>query len=194
MTEITINRRKLQAINTRKKILDVSMKLIEEYGFDNVTIDSIITRSSVSVGAFYHYFGSKNEILIEIFKEIDDYYENVVNPNLKMKNSHEQICQFFGYYADFVMGKGLVFIKQLYTTNNKIFTQNERFMPSLLHKLIKEGQVRNEISNESSSEEIRDFLLMFVRGVVFNWCLHDGNFDLRQAVSNDVMRILRIFE
>lgn len=51
---------------TVKKILDVSMKLFLEKGYDHTTLSDIIQVSGLSKGAIYHHFASKAEILIRI--------------------------------------------------------------------------------------------------------------------------------
>lgn len=56
-------KRALQAEATKKKILDVGIQLINEYGYDNVTIDDIVERAGVSKGTFYHHFRHKDYLI-----------------------------------------------------------------------------------------------------------------------------------
>ncbi len=186
-------KRALQSIETRKKIYDVSIELIRERGFDGVTIENISKKAGVSVGAFYHYFDSKADVMYEIFKQIDEYFEKEVAGRLQ-GTPCEKIDAYFGYYAEFIIGQGLEFIQQLYTTKNKLFIKKDRFLWTCLKGLIEEGQRSHEITAAVDSEEIMDFVFIFVRGVVFDWCLHDGSYDLRETLLKDVKRILTIFE
>lgn len=48
---------------TVNRILDVSMKLFLEKGFDHTTIQDIVDNLDVTKGAIYHHFKSKEEIL-----------------------------------------------------------------------------------------------------------------------------------
>lgn len=57
---------------TVKKILDVSMKLFLEKGYDHTTLSDIIQVSGLSKGAIYHHFASKAEILIRICDRIGE--------------------------------------------------------------------------------------------------------------------------
>lgn len=54
-----MNSRAKKALETRQRILDVGVALIEERGYSNVSIEDIVQASGVSVGTFYHYFDSK---------------------------------------------------------------------------------------------------------------------------------------
>ena len=49
---------------TKSRILNVGRALFSVHGFNNTTLDDIITACGITKGAFYHYFKSK-EILCE---------------------------------------------------------------------------------------------------------------------------------
>ncbi|MBP1156338.1 MULTISPECIES: FAD-dependent oxidoreductase [unclassified Paenibacillus] len=54
---------------TRKKreyMMEVALKLFIEHGYEKVSVDDIIKATNTSKGTFYHYFESKDEILLEI--------------------------------------------------------------------------------------------------------------------------------
>ncbi|MCL2527048.1 MAG: TetR/AcrR family transcriptional regulator [Defluviitaleaceae bacterium] len=54
---------------TRKKILDTSLKLFLEKGYDETTVLDIVGRlGGLTRGAFYHHFKSKEEVLDAIFE------------------------------------------------------------------------------------------------------------------------------
>lgn len=188
-----MTKRKVQAEKTRNKIYDVSIRLMKKSGFDNVTIEDISKKAGVSVGAFYHYFASKNDIFNEIYNQGDYYFEKTVAPNLKDGSSNEKIIRFFKYYAEFNLKNGLDFTKQLYNSQNKLFIKKNRYIQILLQNIIAEGQVKNEISNKMSPEEITDFLFISVRGIIYDWCLHEGDYDLEEAILKYLDQLLIIF-
>ena len=49
--------------NRKQEFLDTALELFYEKGYENTTIRNIIDSVGVSKGAFYHYFGSKEEVL-----------------------------------------------------------------------------------------------------------------------------------
>ena len=59
---------------TVAKILDVSMRLFTEQGYEHTTIQDIVDALGMSKGAIYHHFKSKEDILDQIN---DRYYENL---------------------------------------------------------------------------------------------------------------------
>lgn len=55
---------------TRKQeILHAALQLFYEKGYENTTINNIIDELGVSKGAFYHYFESKEDVIISIARE-----------------------------------------------------------------------------------------------------------------------------
>jgi AcrR family transcriptional regulator len=69
------NKRALQALESKNKIFNSAIELFNEFGFENVTIDNICKRAGVSIGLFYNYFDSKDQIIVEVFNTMDLDYE-----------------------------------------------------------------------------------------------------------------------
>jgi AcrR family transcriptional regulator len=54
----------------RTAILDATLKLIAKHGFHSTSMSMIVKESKVSTGIIYHYFVSKEEIIMELYKII----------------------------------------------------------------------------------------------------------------------------
>ncbi|SCY82040.1 transcriptional regulator, TetR family [Alkaliphilus peptidifermentans DSM 18978] len=144
------------------------------------------------MGSFYNCFKSKNEILDWIFKLADDYFVNDVAGKIKEGNTQGRVIRFFEYYADYNKERGIDFVKQLYTVKNNLFATKGRPMQNVLQAIIEDGQSKGDISTDITPEETVRFLFIAVRGVVYDWCLHDGKYDLTEAVNNYVKRLVKI--
>ncbi|QUH26474.1 TetR/AcrR family transcriptional regulator [Serpentinicella alkaliphila] len=191
MVEKKLTKRQIQAINTQDKIYKTAVELIEIKGFQNITVEEICKKAGVSVGSFYNSFKSKNEILDTIFKLADDYFLNVVANNIKTGSTQEKIIKYFIYYADYNVDRGIDFVKQLYTVKNNLFATKGRSMQTVLEKIIDEGQNKGEITKDMTPEETVRFLFIAVRGIVYDWCLHNGEYDLTEAVHSYVNRLIK---
>lgn len=62
-------------------------------------------------------------------------------------------------------------------------------MLKMLEDLIRKGQENNEIRRDTDTKELVNYLLSMARGVVFQWSLYDGNYDL-EARMHKYMEIL----
>ena len=60
-----------RAQETTMAIIQSTMKLSLLKGIDKVTIRDICTDAGISVGAFYHHFTTKQELLLRSFEAFD---------------------------------------------------------------------------------------------------------------------------
>jgi len=191
--EQKLTKRQIQAKNTQNKIYCTAIDLLEKKGFDNLTVEEICQKAGVSIGSFYNYFKSKNDILNIIYKVADDYFKDVVDDALKEGHSYEKILRFFKFYADYNAERGLDFIKHLYNSQNKVFITNGRDMQNVLQKIIEEGQEKGEIQTQMKPREMVEYLFIAARGLIYDWCLHDGEYDLSEFVVDYMKRLVKIF-
>lgn len=187
--------RKEQAIITQDKIFKSAIDLMEKKGFDNMTISDIIKHADVSVGTFYHYFKSKEDVFFELYRNADQYFKEIALLDIEISSasSAEKTVLFFIHYAKFNINNGLENVSQLYSTKNKLFIGKDRYMIQLLKQLIENGQQNSELRTDISSDAIVDQLFITGRGVVFDWCLHDGKYDLEQKMRTIFENYIRIF-
>jgi len=175
--------RKQQALVTKKKIFDAAVSLMKKQGFEETSIEQICKRAKVSIGSFYNYFGSKHDVLSMVYESADLYFKNVVRPELEPLELEEKILRFFSHYARYNMQNGLDFVKHLYgNSDNKLFVDENRFMHQLLHTLLKSAHEENRLLSSIPFEEIEPFLFLMARGIVNEWCLFDGGYDLEEKM------------
>ncbi|GFZ33563.1 TetR family transcriptional regulator [Clostridium zeae] len=80
-------------LERKNEIMDRSLELFIEKGYDNTSINEIVNSLSIAKGTFYHYFTSKEEILGELLKRrLDEYilpltdiYNSNLDPNSKLE-------------------------------------------------------------------------------------------------------------
>jgi AcrR family transcriptional regulator len=189
MTKMTSRAKQAEA--TKNKIYECGVELIRKYGFDQVTVEQISSEAGVSVGTYYYYFESKFELFSEIYKRADEYFETHVEGKLEAQNSLQQIVEFFDRYSDFNSANGIEMVKKLYTSDNKMFINKGRAMQNILQAIVEEGQRKGEINSSWSAEEITNVLFVTARGIVYDWCLHDGNIDLKEDMRKTIILITK---
>jgi AcrR family transcriptional regulator len=189
MTKMTSRAKQAEA--TKNKIYECGVELIRKYGFDQVTVEQISSEAGVSVGTYYYYFESKFELFSEIYKRADEYFETHVEGKLEAQNSLQQIVEFFDRYSEFNSANGIEMVKKLYTSDNKMFINKGRAMQNILQAIVVEGQGKGEITSSLSAEEITNILFVTARGIVYDWCLHDGNIDLKEDMKKTITLITR---
>jgi TetR/AcrR family fatty acid metabolism transcriptional regulator len=189
MAKKPFTKRQERAVETKNRIYTAAIDLMDRKGFEKLTIVDISKKAGVSVGAFYHYFKSKNDILAEIFRKADDYFSTKVIFSLNKKSIPDQIVEYFDHYAKFNVASGVEMTQQLFNPKIKFFIKKSRPMLTILRDLIRKGQEKKEIRTDTDAEELSRFLFILARGVVFEWSLYEGRYDL-EATMHKYMEIL----
>ena len=193
MSDKPVSSRKQQALETKTRIYQTALSLMEKKNYQSITIEEISKSAGVSVGAFYHYFKSKNDIFFEIYQEADRYFEEYVAMELKAAPGQTRILEYFAHYAEYCQRVGLDTVKSLYNPDNKLFIRYDRFMLQLLKQVVNEAQTEQLLTVDLSAQQITEYLLIAARGVVCDWCLHDGLYDLIDMMQQYITRLLPIF-
>lgn len=189
-----ITNRTKQAIKTKKRIYNCGIELIQSNGFDQVTVEEIAKKAQVSVGTFYHYFSSKFDLLAEIFRRADAFFkENTQYIFESPKSYPEKIIDYFKLYAKLSLEEGLEKVKKLYVPTNQMFLTHGRAMQDLLTNLINEAQINNAIDTSICAELITKQLFVAARGVIFDWCLHNGKSDISGDMEDMIGRLIQTY-
>ena len=79
---------------TVQKILDASLKLFLEKGFDKTSMNDIATTAGISKGAIYHHFQSKDAIIKAVTEKKAQVIKETMNNWLSEMNS---LCDEYPY-------------------------------------------------------------------------------------------------
>ncbi len=179
--------RKEQAEITRQKLVDAALDLFVKRGYDRVTVDDICRQAGVSKGAFYGHFKSKDQAILEEFLKADDYYKEVLSVLAKHESYVDKMLAFNDLALRFIESQGKMVIKVAYSStiaperkDSPIASQN-RALYQIVEALVKGAQENGECRTDISSSEIAQVVIRSIRGVVYDWCLQDGGFDLAEA-------------
>ena len=53
-----------------ERLVEVSLRLFAEKGFEGTSVQDVVAAAGVTKGAMYHYFGSKDDLLAEIYARV----------------------------------------------------------------------------------------------------------------------------
>lgn len=175
---------KKSANNTKSKIVSAAWQLFYEQGFDNTTVDEIVRLSGTSKGSFYHYFDSKDSLigsLVYLFDEqytqlerTLDYSQNAVDNMLLLTR---ELFMMIENNIDVGLLSRL-YAQQLNKRGEKEMLDQSRMYHRLLKKLVRLGQERGEITREKSSSELVRMYAIAERALLYDWCLHGGEYPL----------------
>lgn len=180
-----MKKRVLQGMETKKRLIECACKLFREKGYNDVTVEDIIKEADSSKGGFYTHFKTKEELLFNMVPFIDEKYDAFLKKNIETVNSVEKIALFIQYVFNIMAEEiGLEFMSAIYAsqikdlTTKRFLITSERMYYHVLKMFFEEGQAKNEIKPELSAEETITIFTSCIRGVIYDWCLYKGEFDL----------------
>lgn len=147
--------------DTRDKIIDATMELINEIGIENLTVRQITEKAQVNVSAIKYHFGSKenvvNEVLLKIvgnFRTTFDVFENM---DLGPK---EKLQEFFFLYSNMAL-------KCPDILSNLINTSLENYPNQFAYFLKNEGfkKVKECVKQINSSYDERILFIKFFQAI-----------------------------
>jgi len=185
--------RKEQANQTRERLFNAAYSLLSESEFEKITVQDIVKRAGVSIGTFYLYYPSKLDVFYQTYSIADAYFIEHVAPLLETGSTFEKLLLFFNQYAVYnTEFTSLKLTKLLYNSDNKCFLRNDNSgMLSLLSDIIIVGHASGELDQSMTTDEIFHFLMNAVRGLIYNWCISNGSYDLCTSMHAFVKRLYR---
>lgn len=176
-----LTKRDIQAQNTKARIMEVAIKLIKENRLESVKILDICESANVSVGTFYHYFKSKEDIIENAYANVDLSIKEKVEDR-KHTTYREKILIIFEEANTNITNLGYKFMSDMLSfdlSNSKKFSiENSRYPYHAISNEIKAGIKAGEFKEGIDSMIATHDFMRIGRGVVVDWCLHEGAFDL----------------
>ena len=171
---------------TKGRIVSAAWQLFYQYGYNNTTIDDIVELSQTSKGSFYHYFGSKDDLLGSLSYLFDEKYEELMETMDPMLSPIEKLLkinqELFLMIENTVSVSMLsqLFGSQLTTKGEKHLLDPDRTYYKLLRRIAVEGQQQGLFRPELSINDITKAYALYERAIMYDWCISSGNYSLCQ--------------
>ena len=164
-----------------KELLDKSAaELMAEHG-EKFSVRDICKKAGVSVGTFYTYYKSKDEICMERLRYMDMFLE-LTHTECLCETQGEQLTQFLLRYLVRSAQRGLSFSREVYrgilmcgVTEEQAHAR--RFF-QITRDIIAKGQQEGEFSSAVSADTLADMTIAFARGLAVDWCHKEGAYDI----------------
>ncbi|SFS54058.1 TetR/AcrR family transcriptional regulator [Paenibacillus sp. BC26] len=192
--------RYLKGKATKKKIFAVAKELILSKGYNNVTVDEICEKCSLSKGAFYIHYKSKEDIVRKLYRDdmseyMDENFGKYIQDN-KDASPVDKLKTFMMVALGFPLIVGeeltkLTFVVLLSQKSSEPSFFSDCMEQELLYTAIEEGISQSLFRKELSVEEIVNYLFSFLTGAFITWCLSDSSYDLGRASEKFVDSLIK---
>ena len=188
-----IGKRKAQAVETKNKIYESAEQLFRKYGFDQVSVDSIVERAGVSKGSFYVHFKSKDALILTLMGDyvgkVDLEYRTYLESLPAGTKASDILFSLAEKIVDVITDTiGYDVIKIIYgfqitqTVNTDTILGYNRDLYKIFQNIISQGIQQKEFKPEVNINIIAQHFVMAIRGLTYEWCIRSPDFDLKDYV------------
>lgn len=187
---------KKTARNTKGKIITAAWDLFYEQGYEDTTVEEIIDMSGTSKGSFYHYFEGKDALLGSLSYIFDEEYEKLQSSIDASMHSFDVLLFLNSKLFSFIEERididllTRLYSTQLVTKGEKHLLDNKRVYYKLLRKIVSDGQKKGELSEVMSVNEIVKLYAMCERSLLYDWCLCNGDYSLKNYAKTVMPMLL----
>jgi AcrR family transcriptional regulator len=188
VAKLKATKREQQKIETRLRIYDIAMDLFARKGYTRVSVNDICEKAGVSKGTFYYYFSSKDQVILEEFLKIDQFYvESMEELSKKYKSPLKKLNELIMLSFQYTNNLGVKSLKVIYNSEIDPLRKKPRLASSkrplytIIEELVKYAQKQGELRSDVSIESITALYINCYRGIQYEWCLQNGRFDMVAA-------------
>lgn len=180
---------------SRQRIIDTAITMIRDRGYSATTIQDICAGVGLGIGTFYHYFRSKEEVLLAYIKAEDqdllDFYAQFD------KTSYAQaILSVADHYVDMYLFKGVDLISHVYSmmlfSTIGLGNLSENAFHQILQNAFIQGQSNGEFSKEISVDTFCNLALSQWFFFTSLWCNNPDTYKIRDMVSEHFTQLLKL--
>ena len=185
--------------STKSRIVKAAWNLFYKNGYDNTTVEDIITASKTSKGTFYHYFKGKEALLNSLSYLFDQKYEElaaVIDPDMpaydKLLFLNHELFHMIETSVDINL-LAYLYSSQLTTKDKKSLADKKRFYYKWVSEIIGEALESGKFSNTSTTEDLMNIYAMYGRALLYDWALFKGKFSLTEYSDRLLPHVLDMF-
>ena len=182
--------------NTKSRIVEAAWELFYERGYDDTTVEDIVRRSETSKGSFYHYFESKDALLGSLAYLFDAKYEELAGTIGEDENAFDVLLRLNRELFDMIEKRidvallSRLLSAQLMAKGERSLLDRDRLYYKLLRRTVLTGQERGELTDDRSAGDIVKLYAMAERALLYDWCLSNGEYSLREYAARTMPEFL----
>ncbi len=190
------DKRKEQGAETKKKLYEIAERLFLSRDYIDVSIEDITGEAGITKGAFYVHFESKDALIALLITDyaaradmdyrafLESLPADLPAPGVLLALT-DKIADVL---ADTIGRENMKMVYQMLLAGKagtEAVRSYGRELYALFQGVLESGIRRGEIKSALPAEILARHLVMAVRGISYEWCIRNSDFDLKkQAVEH----------
>lgn len=189
-----LSKQQLKSKRTKERIFRAAKEILQQSGYENLSIKNICEEAGVSNGSFYHHFKTKDDLLSYYIEERPSVDPDLLSLPKDKAEAKATILSVYADYAQYCKELGVEFVAGYYTPHNQALhpvSRSERPYPIVtvqkyLEKAVNGGAIKLTCSVDEAATDIR----MIVIGNAFDWALQSGESDIEANMNRSLSNYL----
>jgi AcrR family transcriptional regulator len=171
----------------KERLLRVATRLFARHGFEGTSVQDIVDAAGVTKGAMYHYYGSKDDLLFEVYHQLltmqmshlTDIVKGSGTPEERLRDAAIDVVESSLANLDEL----IVFFRSLHMLPDDRQTQvraERRAYHDVFRGLVEEGMAAGTFRTEVPADVIVHYFLSAVNQLG-SWFRPDGQLTARQV-------------
>jgi AcrR family transcriptional regulator len=181
------NRQRKNKEETRRIIFDTAYALLEEKGYEKMTMRDLAAQAGVGLGTIFQHFKDKSTLLVAVFEHefqpiVDDAFASVPQRDLKTQLLY-LTRQFYSFYAQ-RPHISRILIKELYIDPKNSERISNSFLRDIgkLEALFEAGKQRGELDSQTNASDAVILWWSYYSFILFQ-ALQLSRFDVDEQLS-----------
>ncbi|TVT52773.1 TetR/AcrR family transcriptional regulator [Amycolatopsis cynarae] len=170
-----------------RRLLSAATKLFAQRGFDRTSVQEIVSAAGVTKGAMYHYFGSKDDLLSEIYGRVlrlqTEQLEKVAATEAPVRERLRQAATDVVTSTIENLDDTTIFLQSMHQLSpdkqNAVRSERRRYHERF-RSLIEEGQREGQFRTDKPADIVVDFFFGSVHHLG-SWYRSSGRLSARQV-------------
>lgn len=169
-----ISLRKRKKFQARQTILNAAAQQFEVHGFSNTSIAGIMQAANLGVGTFYNYFGSKEEVLMTLARNLREQVSKKISSSSAVNHSSAELLELSCVCTAKLIDENR-FILPLFISASEHSDKPEQIPQSLspgfrelFEEIILRGQERGEFRSDVPSNIITEIIHSIYQTTAFS--------------------------
>ena len=178
----------------KEELMQAAKAIINEQGYEKLTVRSLCDRVGIVPSAFYYIFESRDDLILAISDEIDEYFETIKD-GILARETIKALEEFCLAYLAFVEKQGVECNWQMHACRRADPQTYERSRERGATRLIWEILVRGQQEGCFIQEETQllfDWVMLFLRGQTFDWARYNGGYNLTKEGQKKLKLLVRM--
>ncbi len=174
----------------KERIMEAATELFSQRDFEEVSMQEIAKAANCTAGNIYHYFSSKEELMLHTMDSLDEQYQEFYQ---KLQTAPEYCelpasdkLQIFLEEVMHIMSEGKhltnVYIYVLKKPQSGMMLLSEsRFVYRTYQEMIGQMKENGELTTEQDPQTILEQIVTLTRGIMMEWLFHERKGDIRKT-------------